>query len=241
MVYRIIVICVVTGMLWAGNSARAEFQRWSENVFAFIKQEYGAEAEKRLRYLENFIVENQDKPDMEKVVDANRVLNNLPWIADSSHWKSADYWATPLETITTFGGDCEDIALVKWVVLRNLGIPAEQLRLGYVKIKKSGENHMVLLFIAKPDAPAGQKEVYVLDNYVEEVLLGSERTDLLAVLALGAGGQVVLFNDDGKNRSVKGVYEDRKVKKLDDLVQRVAETRKKFEEINEGRPLMPPG
>lgn len=241
MSYRIIVICAAASILWMGGIAKAEFQSWSENVFAYINQEYGAEAEERMRFLENFIVEHQDKADMEKVVAANRVLNNLPWIADSSHWKTADYWATPLETITTFGGDCEDIALVKWVVLRNLGIPADKLRLGYVKIKKTGENHMVLLYIANPEAPDGQLKVHVLDNYVKEVKLGSERTDLVAVLALGADGQVVLFNDDGKNRSIKSVHEDRKVKKVDDLLQRVTETRKKFKEINDGRPLMPPG
>ena len=241
MAVRFIVLSLLATVLYAGPAASEEFQPWSENVFAYIKQEYGAEAEKRMRFLENFILENQDAPDMEKVDKANRILNNLPWIADATHWKQSDYWATPLETITTFGGDCEDIALVKWVVLRNLGITVDQLRLAYVKIKKTGEDHMVLLYIRNPGAPSEELEVYVLDNYVDEVKRGSERTDLLAVLAIGDNGQVVLFNDDGKNRSVKAVYEERKIKKVDDLVKRVEENRKKFEEINEGRSLMPQG
>lgn len=241
MAVRISILWLLIAVLFAGPAAGAEFQPWSENVFTYINQEYGPEAEKRMRFLENFILENQEVPDMEKVDKANRVLNHLPWIADANHWKQSDYWATPLETITTFGGDCEDIALVKWVVLRNLGITVDQLRLAYVKIKKTGEDHMVLLFIKNPDAPSEELEVYVLDNYVDEVKRGYERTDLLAVLAIGDNGQVVLFNDDGKNRSIKAVYEERKIKKVDDLVERVKENRKKFEEINEGRALMPSG
>ncbi len=236
---RTVILCLLAATLLGGTYSRAEFQPWSENVFAYIKQEYGEEAEKRMRFVEKFIIDNQSIPDMEKVVKTNQVANHLPWIADANHWKEADYWATPLETITTFGGDCEDIALVKWVILRNLGISDENLALAYVKIKATGEDHMVLLYVAKPDAPEGQKEVYVLDNYVDEVKLAAERMDLLAVLAMGTKGRIVLFNDDGKNRSVKASYEGRKIRKVEDLVERVKENRAKFAELNNGRSLMP--
>lgn len=238
-VLRTVILCLFATTLLGGTYSRAEFQPWSENVFAYIKQEYGEEAEKRMRFVEKFIIDNQSIPDMEKVVKTNQVANHLPWIADANHWKEADYWATPLETITTFGGDCEDIALVKWVILRNLGISDENLALAYVKIKATGEDHMVLLYVAKPDAPEGQKEVYVLDNYVDEVKLAAERMDLLAVLAMGTKGRIVLFNDDGKNRSVKASYEGRKIRKVEDLVERVKENRAKFAELNNGRSLMP--
>ena len=236
---RTVIVCLLATILLGGTYSRAEFQPWSENVFAYIKQEYGEAAEKRMRFVEKFIIDNQSIPDMEKVVKTNQVANHLPWIADANHWKEADYWATPLETITTFGGDCEDIALVKWVILRNLGIADENLALAYVKIKATGEDHMVLLYVAKPDAPEGQKEAYVLDNYVDEVKLAAERMDLLAVLAMGTRGRIVLFNDDGKNRSVKASYEGRKIRKVEDLIERVKENRAKFAELNNGRSLMP--
>ena len=133
----------------------------------------------------------------------------------------------------------EDIALVKWVILRNLGLSDDNLALAYVKIKETGEDHMVLLYVANPDGPAGQKEVYILDNYVDEVKLAAERMDLLAVMAIGTEGRVVLFDDDGENRSVKAEYEGRKIRQVEDLIERVKENRAKFEEINEGRSLMP--
>lgn len=239
MFYRIVVFSMMITSLFASTVVSSEFQPWSENVFTHIGQEYGADAEKRFRWLHQFVLENQDIPDMEKVEKVNQALNHLPWIADSQKWQQADYWATPLETIATFGGDCEDIAIAKWVVLRNLGLSADHLALAYVKIKKTGEDHMVLLFIRNPSAPEGQAEVYVLDNYVEEVKLGSERTDLLAVYAFDAKGTVVLFNDDGNSRSIKGVYKERKIKKVNDLIAKVTETRKEFKKINEGRPFLP--
>ena len=148
----------------------------------------------------------------------------------------------PLNCSQVFAGESnvsDEIALVKWVILRNLGISDENLALAYVKIKATGEDHMVLLYVAKPDAPEGQKEVYVLDNYVDEVKLAAERMDLLAVLAMGTKGRIVLFNDDGKNRSVKASYEGRKIRKVEDLVERVKENRAKFAELNNGRSLMP--
>jgi predicted transglutaminase-like cysteine proteinase len=235
---RLLAIGLTITVISAGSAFSAAFEPWHENVFAYIKQEYGDEAEKRMRFLEKFILDNQDIADMEKVIKTNEASNHLPWIADAAHWKKSDYWATPLETITTFGGDCEDIALVKWVILRNLGISSDSLALAYVKIKATGEDHMVLLYVANPEAPVGEKQVYVLDNYVDEVKLASERMDLLAVMALGTEGRIVLFNDDGENRSVKASYSGRKVKKVEDLITRVEENREKFIELNGGRPLM---
>jgi predicted transglutaminase-like cysteine proteinase len=238
MIYRIITVGLAAAIFWAGPAVSGTFEPWHENVFAYIKQEFGDEAEKRMRFVEKFILDNYDIPEMEKVIKTNEMSNHLPWIADAAHWKESDYWATPLETITTFGGDCEDIALVKWVILRNLGISSDNLALAYVKIKQTGEDHMVLLYVAKPEAPLGQKEVYVLDNFVDEVKPAEERMDLLAVMALGTEGRIVLFSDDGENRSVKASYTGRKVKKAEDLIARIQENREKFAELNGGRPLM---
>ena len=226
-------------MLFAVSAICSEFQPWSENLFKHVKDTYGEAAEKRLKYIQDLILDNQDKSDMEKVILVNKEANHLPWIADSEHWKQSEYWATPLETITTFGGDCEDIAFVKWVILESLGITKNHLALAYVKIKATGEDHMVLLYLAKPDAPVGEQEVYVLDNYLDEVKKGKERTDLLAVMGFNASGDVVLFSDNGSERTVKGEYKERKIKKLEDLKNRIRQNREELKKINGDRPLLP--
>ena len=216
MSYRLL-ICIVSILTLTGvTPAFSEYQPWSENVFHYISQEYGPDAEKRLRYLHSMVIENQDLPVMEKVELVNKTLNHLPWIADSTHWKQADYWASPMETIATFGGDCEDIAIVKWVVLVHLGVTREHLRLAYVKIKKTGENHMVLLFVKNPSSPIEELEIYVLDNYVEDVKRGSERKDLLAVYVTDADGNIVLLDEKEGERSIKEDYKELKKNKLED-------------------------
>jgi len=219
--------------------AYAEFTPWSEKVFDYVEQEYGARAKKRLKYVYTLIVENQDKTPMEKLALVNTYLNRLPWIADEKHWKSSDYWATPLETIATFGGDCEDIAIAKWIMLNHLGIPSAHLRLAYVKIVKTGESHMVLLYIENPEDALNAQRVWVLDNYVGAVRMANERRDLLAVFAIDAKGNLVLYKDTGSERTVANVFTEKKIKSLEALKAKILENRQKYQELNDGRPLLP--
>jgi len=212
----------------------SSYRPWSENVFQFIQKTYGEQAEKRVRYLHNLVLKNQDLSDIEKLKLVNSTMNHLPWIADQKHWKQADYWAAPMETIATFGGDCEDIAIAKFIMLRHLGMAADNLRLSYVKIRKTGEAHMVLIYLTNPSKAIDQQQVYVLDNYVDNVSLAGQRKDLLAVYAFAANGDLVLFSDNGKERSVKGVYKERKLKKLDDLKEKMKKYNEKFVELNDG-------
>jgi predicted transglutaminase-like cysteine proteinase len=108
----------------------------------------------------------------------NDLLNRVPQVADSAHWGQEDYWATPAEFIASNGGDCEDFVIAKYFALRESGIPAEKLRLTYVKSFQSGkiENHMVLAFYPTPKA-----EPLLLDNILPQMLLASKRPDLLPV------------------------------------------------------------
>ena len=232
---RVLIFC---SLLFAGT-VNASFQPWSEKVFEYVEHQYGVDAVKRLRYLHNLIIENQNLPVEEKLRLVNTTLNHLPWIADSTHCKKADYWATPMETIATFGGDCEDIAIAKWILLTHMGVSAKHLRLAYVKIKKSGEAHMVLLYFNDPTAAPGKRGPVVLDNYVEEIKPAEQRTDLLAVFTTDANGNVMLINDNGKERSVKAEVTGRKIRKLEELKAKVLANREKYRQLNDGRPLLP--
>jgi predicted transglutaminase-like cysteine proteinase len=223
------------------STMQAEYRPWSEKIFIETEKAYGQMAAKRLRYLHNMALENQDLPVMEKLKLVNSTLNHLPWIADSVHWKKADYWASPIETLATFGGDCEDIAIAKWITLNHLGISGKYLRLAYAKIKKTGESHMVLVYIENPDAAVEKQKGWVLDNYIDQIKRGKDRKDLLAVYTTDAKGNLVLIQDSGSERSIKGVFKERKMKKLEDLKKKIAQDRKKYQAINDGVPLLPVG
>jgi predicted transglutaminase-like cysteine proteinase len=212
------------------------FQPWSDSLFIQIEKEYGKQGADRMRKLHELIIENRDKPIDVKLKVTNDALNRLPWITDQEKYSVNDYWATPLETIATFGGDCEDMAIGKFITLRLMGVPKENLRLTYVKIKKTGEAHMVLAYIKDIDLPPAKRSALILDNYVKEILPGKERTDLLGVYLLDADKKLTLISDDGKERSIKSQIPNSKSAKLDTIKQKIKENRTKYQKYNDGRP-----
>jgi predicted transglutaminase-like cysteine proteinase len=231
---KFLILLTVIVLVDASSSfATHIFEPWEDRVFVAIGEEHGPEAEKRMRRIMEIILANHDKPVMEKLKLTNDTLNNVPWIADPELWKREDYWATPFETLTTFGGDCEDIAIAKYAMLRLMGIPDKALGYAYVETREK-ERHMVLVFKEKDDSP-----LYVLDNQNPDVLTGQERRDLLAIYIFQNDGRLYIIGDDGKKRYVKKKFTGRRFEKWASAKERARENRKKYEQYNNGRPLLP--
>ncbi len=226
-------------LFYAAASARAgdDWRPWDEAVFQEVARLYGTAAERRMRLLHQFVADNYHATEMEKVVRTNSLANNLPWIADRDKYHQDDYWATPLETITTFGGDCEDIAITKLVILRALGVPAEKLRLAHVQIIRTGEAHMVLAYNENPALPPGESNVYVLDNFIPSVLVHTKRTDLKVLYTVDSTKNVRIISDQDGQRTVVKSVDNAKYGKIDRITEKVAETRAHFQALNGGRPL----
>lgn len=112
----------------------------------------------------------------------NDQLNRIPFLTDEAHWGQDDYWAAPAESVASNGGDCEDYAIAKYYLLKELGVPLARLRITYVKALTINQPHMVLAYYQRPDA-----EPLVLDNLDPRVRPASERSDLAPVYS---------FNDD---------------------------------------------
>lgn len=114
----------------------------------------------------------------------NDAINSrVKWLDDKAHWGADDYWATPAESIGSAGGDCEDYAIAKYFLLKELGVPISRLRITYVRaLSLKGQAHMVLAYYVTPRA-----EPLILDNFDPRVRPASERTDLEPVYS---------FNDD---------------------------------------------
>ncbi len=215
------------------------FHPWSEKVFSHVRKEYGQQAEKRVRYLHDLFRDNQNKTVHEKLLLANNTMNKLPWIADKEHWDKVDYWATPMETVATFGGDCEDIAIVKWLFLRYLGIPAEKLRLAYVKVRSSGESHMILAYVDRIDLPLEKRVEYtwVLDNIEQRLMKATERKDILAIYATDEDGNMVVFKESENGLGILARREHTKMAKLEELKKKISENLEFYKKLNDGRPL----
>jgi predicted transglutaminase-like cysteine proteinase len=134
----------------------------------------------------------------EKLRVVNDFMNLTQFISDLKHWGKEDYWATPVEFLSTDGGDCEDYSIAKYFTLRALGVPDEKLRITYVKETVIyNEAHMVLAYFPTPDA-----EPLVLDNINPTLLPASRRTDLVPVYSFNGSGLWLAKEQTGRGQSV---------------------------------------
>jgi predicted transglutaminase-like cysteine proteinase len=100
-------------------------------------------------------------PLVQQAVEVNAFFNAWPHREDRDAWGQEELWATPLEFVN-HSGDCEDYVIAKYFALRDLGVPAEKLRIVGVWNREKKEGHGVL-FVYDQAVP------YVLDNATPHV------------------------------------------------------------------------
>ena len=75
----------------------------------------------------------------------NRTINSaIRYTSDYAQHGVADLWSSPLATLASGRGDCEDYAIAKYVVLREAGVPAADMRLLLVHDRAVRQDHAVL-------------------------------------------------------------------------------------------------
>ena len=88
----------------------------------------------------------------------NRAVNlAIRPASDWAQYGSADFWASPLQTLDSGAGDCEDYAIVKYAALRALGMAESDLRLMIVRDDKHQAEHAIV-------AVRDEQEWLILDN-----------------------------------------------------------------------------
>ncbi|PMR81336.1 transglutaminase-like cysteine peptidase [Halomonas urumqiensis] len=123
-----------------------------------------------------------------KLREVNNFFNRrVRWVDDRQAWGQEDFWATPLETMGNGQGDCEDYAIAKYVTLKQLGVPGQQLRMIYVRARigrsQTTQAHMVLGYYTTPSA-----EPQILDNLVSSISPASRRSDLDPLFSFNSVG-----------------------------------------------------
>jgi predicted transglutaminase-like cysteine proteinase len=177
----VLLTSLVISLSVAGNLTRNYFSNMDQQFLKHITDRFGPPGSTRLagtrqQLLDHIKQLSINEPSTLRFV--NDLLNRVPQVSDSAHWSTDDYWATPAELVAGNGGDCEDFVIAKYFALKESGIPAEKLRLTYVKSFQTGkiENHMVLAYYSAPDA-----EPLLLDNIQQQMLPANQRPDLLPV------------------------------------------------------------
>jgi len=80
---------------------------------------------------------------LDQLREINRFLNSWVYREDVENYGVADFWASPLQFVSQ-SGDCEDYAIIKYVTLRQLGFPAEKLRIVVLQDTLRAAPHAVL-------------------------------------------------------------------------------------------------
>jgi predicted transglutaminase-like cysteine proteinase len=125
----------------------------------------------------DLVVDSRDISEARKLEVVNLFFNRSIWfVNDIDHWRKREYWATPMETMATLGGDCEDFSIAKYFTLRELGVADEKLRLTYVRVEGIDNPHMVVAYYETRNA-----EPLILDNLTNRVWPASKRKDLTPV------------------------------------------------------------
>jgi predicted transglutaminase-like cysteine proteinase len=114
-----------------------------------------AQWQARIRALEGL-------PRRRQMAELNRFLNRWTYRLDHENFNVEDYWATPLEFLDR-SGDCEDYAIIKYVSLKALGFPVEQMRIVVVRDVLRNIAHAVLAVYI-------DKDILIMDSLFEGVL-----------------------------------------------------------------------
>ncbi len=167
----------------------------SPELLAKVESIYGIEAMLRVvgwrRYMD-VDRESDTVDDRIKIQHANDYFNKVRWLADIDHWGKEDYWATPLETLATNGGDCEDFSIGKYFSLIESLVNQDKLRITYVKSTTFNQPHMVLAYYETPSS-----EPLILDNIDKMIKPASERPDLVPIYSF-SGSSIWLAKERGK-------------------------------------------
>lgn len=168
---------------WLLATSMASALQLDSRLMTWVLSEYGTEAHQRLEDWQRLHALAENAPIDRQMDMVNRFFNRAEFVDDIDHWGEEDYWATPVQLLTTNGGDCEDFAIAKYLTLRSMGVPDEQLRIVYVTALELNQAHMILAWHETPGA-----EPLILDNLIDEIKPASQRTDLEPVYSFNGEG-----------------------------------------------------
>ncbi len=191
-------ILIATAIFMIISPAISGLVDFTNGLYDYEAKRFGWEAPRRMQVMQttvrqmktaaganfvaNLLKTKNGQVEMPFLRKTNEFYNQIPYFSDMEHWGVEDYWATPVEIVASFGGDCEDYAIAKYMTLKDLGVPIDHMRITYVRAINLGVTHMVLAYYPTPDA-----DPWILDNLIPEIKLASARTDLVPVYS---------FNDD---------------------------------------------
>jgi predicted transglutaminase-like cysteine proteinase len=102
-------------------------------------------------------------------------------VSDARQWRVPDHWSTPLETLQSGRGDCEDYAILKFLALLDAGISPADLKIVLMRSIFPKEDHAVV-------AARDGGEWLILDNRTLMLVRDTNLTRAVPVFVLDEAG-----------------------------------------------------
>jgi predicted transglutaminase-like cysteine proteinase len=134
------------------------------------------------RELLNIVAEGGGRTGRARVGLINRAVDlAITPTADEAQWGVEDHWSSPLETLQTHRGDCEDYAIVKYVALRHAGLSSADVKIVILRKLFPSEDHAVA--VARVNG-----EWLILDNRHLTLVRDTDMTRAIPKFQLDDGG-----------------------------------------------------
>jgi predicted transglutaminase-like cysteine proteinase len=144
----------------------------------------------------NIIEAGRKRQGRARLGEINRAINlHVKPVSDRQQYDVEDYWASPLEMLTSHEGDCEDYAIAKYVALQAAGVAPDDLRLVIVRDVRHQATHAVVA--ARQDG-----EWLLLDNQTLVMVKANEVRSYLPLYVLDHGGVQAVATGQAKDQSV---------------------------------------
>lgn len=171
---------------WQAGPALASAPARTDRLAAFVQKQYGQSGANTYTEWRQMIDGAADLATRDKLARTNDFFNRrIQPASDQLTWGKPKYWATLGEVLGRKVGDSEDFVIAKYFTLLALNVPAEQLRLVYVRSRntKTEPMHMVLAYFEVAD-----REPLLLDNRQADIQPASKRPDLKPVYSFNSAG-----------------------------------------------------
>ncbi len=129
---------------------------------------------------QDLLIDLKGQDRMTQIREVNRYFNSMKYIVDRKNWGVEDYWATPFQFLK-MDGDCEDYAIAKFMALKALGIPVEDMRVLALRDLNLDIGHAVLI-VYEGDTPL------LLDNQIKSVVPAETVKHYLPIFSLSETG-----------------------------------------------------
>jgi len=119
-------------------------------------------------------------PLRQQIEAANAAINAHPYVSAQANWNDPTHWETPFEFIRR-NGQCQDYAIAKFLLLRELGVANDRMRLVVLRDVRRQVDHAVL--VVEIDG-----ETLMLDNLIAQVVPAAAAADYRAYYSINETG-----------------------------------------------------